>query len=97
MLKEVFDIDTNGFIRNKYVAEVDIDGIILDSEKQHLISAQPIVSFFKAKWTGSEWIEGATQEEINSINNVNEVITTPSTENFLLDLDYRLSVIEMGL
>lgn len=34
------------------------------------VSLPPNVSFYKRKWNGSEWIEGATQDEIDEITKV---------------------------
>ena len=58
--------------------------------------------YVKPKWDGTEWIEGATAEEIAEWQEQQKPQSSmPNTEQILLeyvtDLDYRLSLKEMGL
>lgn len=67
MKKQVYEIDGNGLLKEIYVAEVDENGKILDEDKVDFISIDPPHGLFKPKWNGTEWIEGATQEEIDEL------------------------------
>lgn len=55
---EVNKIDNEGFF-------IGIVGINKVEELDGFCVTTPIlVGFYKAKWTGTEWVEGATQQEI---------------------------------
>ena len=49
---------------------------------------------YHQKWTGTEWVEGLTQEEIDAKNNNPK---EPNEFDYLVDLDFRLSKIELGI
>lgn len=60
-MKQVIRVDENGF----YVEPVLIQD---DAEIPADCVETPFIDgMYKPKWTGEEWIEGATQEEIDSI------------------------------
>lgn len=56
-------VDKNGyFIKNAvYQTEEDIS--------DNFIRSSPPNGLYRAKWTGTEWIEDMTQEEIDALNN----------------------------
>lgn len=67
--KQVYEIDEQRLLKNIHISSVDENGNILDADKQGFIVfdlPQPLL-FYKPKWTGSEWSEGATQEELDEI------------------------------
>lgn len=70
MKKQVYKVNYNGYLVEIYVSEVDENGNILDEEFNTLISVDPPHGLLKARWNGSEWIEGATQEEIDELTKV---------------------------
>lgn len=76
-----YEVDYDGFVIEIYTAIIDEEYNILEEGKKHLIVIPPSRRFYKMKWTGSEWIEGATQEEIDEINKVEP---QPPTEMELL-------------
>lgn len=58
-----YKVDSQGYIVDNYVIGGDIavpDGFITVQLPQPLL-------FYRPKWNGAEWIEGATQEEIDEI------------------------------
>lgn len=73
-----YEIDNNGYIIINYDVingDVEIpDGCITVQLPQPLL-------FYKPKWTGTEWVEGATKEEIDEIT---KPVPQPSTEMDLL-------------
>lgn len=95
MKKQVYEIDENGYVVEIYLANVDEHGSIIEENMRECISVSQPNGLYRPKWNGIEWIEGATQAEIDEINKPKPM--KPSTEDFLLDLDYRLSTIEIGL
>lgn len=64
MIKQVYEVDGNGFLLNIHVAEVQ-DGIILDPDKRDMVTVDYPSGFLKYKWDGHKWIEGATQWELD--------------------------------
>ena len=94
MKKEVFEIDQNGYIAEKYAVEFDQEGNPLGELTENFIIAQPPDGLYRAKWNGTEWVEDMAQEEINELNNQPREFTQ---EDYILDIDFRLSMIELGL
>lgn len=84
-MKQAYEIDSNGLIKEIYVVNVDENGTILDKDKSHLISIDPPHGLFKAKWTGTEWIEGATQEEIDELTKAEP--SPPTMEQRVTELE----------
>lgn len=86
----VAKIDENGYFLK--------DIILQEGEEAPLycIETRPnteIRGFYRPKWTGTEWIEGMTQEEINELNNQPKELSVEErlalaedTINFLLGL-----------
>ncbi|MEH6941536.1 hypothetical protein [Bacillus sp. JJ722] len=95
MKKVVYEIDKDGFIVESYVFDFDKEGNPLQEVPGNIIIETLPDGMFKPKWDGAKWIEGATQLEIEEITKPKPI--QPSTEDYLLDLDYRLSAIEIGL
>lgn len=90
-----FEIDENGYIKERYTAHVDTNWNILDEDKKHLIVTPIPGGLFKKKWNGQEWIEGATQEEIDEMTKIEPSPPTQEeiTERRLADLELMLAEI----
>ena len=61
-----YKIDSDGYIVDNYVVGSDVlvpDGYITVQLPQPL-------PFYRSKWNGVKWVEGATQEEIDEITKV---------------------------
>lgn len=82
MKKEIYKIDTKGFIIGNYLGEFDEKGTLVDPVGEYVVTALPQpLPFYKPKWNGVKWIEGATQEEIDELTKVEP---SPPTEIELL-------------
>lgn len=92
MMKKVYEVDRDGYIKEIYVANVDGDGTILDKDKAHLIALDPPHGVLKARWTSTKWVEGATQEELDELKKVE---LAPPTDIELLK--QRLTITENAL
>lgn len=68
MKKEVYEIDQNGYIIERYVAEFDDEGNSIEELSNNIITVYPIDGLYRAKWNGIEWVEGMAQEEIDLLN-----------------------------
>ena len=56
-----FKIDTNGFL---------IETVLTEKIETDVIYTEYKGGLYKPKWDGSAWVEGATQDEINKIINI---------------------------
>lgn len=79
--KHVYEVDENGFFVEMYLANVDEEGNILDEDKQGFVTVDYPSGLVKRKWNGIEWIEGATQEEIDEMTKVESL---PPTDTEIL-------------
>ena len=87
-MKQVYKIDSEGHY---------IEPVLLKKDEEiplNHIETQPIDGLYRARWTGVEWIEDMTQEEIDALNNQSK---EPTTDDFLLDFEFRVSMLELGL
>jgi hypothetical protein len=69
MKKEVFEVDTNGYISKKYIKVFDEQGNCLEELAENTIVTEIPEGLYRPKWTGIEWIEDMSQEEIDILNN----------------------------
>ncbi|HBD63506.1 MAG TPA: hypothetical protein DC038_03620 [Clostridiales bacterium] len=70
MKRQVYKIDENGYLQEILVKDFDEDGNCTEELSENITTVDPPNGLYKHKWTGSEWIEGLSQEEIDEINNV---------------------------
>ena len=86
-----YTIDENGF---------PIDSFIVPSENEYVEGNTVVVSiplgmsFFKRKWDGEKWTEGATQEEIDKIIGVQ--IPEPTIEQRTANLESIVNKLLLG-
>lgn len=67
-MMQVWVIDQNGYFTGE-------SKIILEKELTNLMITLPYTfGYIKGKWNGTEWIEGATDEEIKAWQEKNKVI-----------------------
>lgn len=89
---QVYKIDNNGFY---------IEPVILSANENapnDCIEIQPPQGLYRAKWTGTEWIEDMSQEEIEALNNQpKEPTENEILRDYVLGIDYRLIMMELGL
>ncbi|WP_312145600.1 hypothetical protein [Lysinibacillus capsici] len=103
MLKQVYEVDSKGFIKEIHVSSVDENGIILDESKQDYISVDPLDILFSPQWNGTEWVEGETVEEraeresqqlLESLKPSHEEIANAELEIKMLTMLTELGVIQ---
>jgi hypothetical protein len=61
MKKQVYEIDDNGYLKEIHVIE--------EGDKTNHITVHPPQGLYRAKWTGTEWVEDMSQAEIDELNN----------------------------
>ena len=69
MLKQVYEIDELGYIKEIKLADFDEQGNCLEELAENIITIDIPQGLYRAKWTGIEWVEDMSQEEINALNN----------------------------
>lgn len=90
MKKQVYEVDANGHIEEIYVVKCDEQGTPIDVLPEHFIVNAPPAGLYRAKWTGSDWIEDMPQEEIDEINNIQQ---PPTIEERLVSAEQALLAI----
>lgn len=87
-------IDENGFYIEDYLY---LEGQDLED---NVITKKIVQGLYKPKWNGETWIEGATQQYIDSITTLPKKEPTETeilqkqlleTQNMLLELQYKLT------
>lgn len=94
MLKQVYKVDANGYLQEVFAKEFNEQGNCLEELAGNTIIVDPPQGLYRAKWTGVEWVEDMSQEEMDELNNQHQ---EPTEIDYLIDLDFRISMIELGL
>lgn len=68
-MKQVVKIDINGYYLEPVIIEYEED------MQHNYIKTIPPNGLYRAKWTGLEWIEDMSPEEIDELNNQPRVLT----------------------
>lgn len=85
MLKQGYEIDEIGFIKEIHVIEFDAEGGVINKLPSNYITESPPDGLYRAKWNGTEWHEGATQEEIQEILSLHQ--RPPSDKERITELE----------
>lgn len=107
MVSYCYEIDEKGFIINSYLSDEPLapsDCVVVQWPKPQ--------TFYKSRWDGEQWVEGATQEEIDELIKPQphmptdtEILGQQMTERELegilqgqqiTDMDIRVMMLEMG-
>lgn len=75
-----YKIDAEGYIIDNYVVGGDVT---VPDECITVQLPQPLL-FYRPKWSGVKWIEGATQEEIDEITKVESMPPTETEQTIEL-------------
>ena len=65
--REVYKIDKNGYIAETYVAEFDKSGNPITELDADIVTDAMQDGLCRARWTGAEWVEDMSQEEIDTL------------------------------
>ena len=87
MKKIVYKTDEEGFILWETGLVIDEDEEIPEGYYLQPIYNEGQPAFYKPKWNGETWVEGATQEEIEAMNDQSKIST----------IEDRLNAIELLL
>lgn len=79
--------ENNIFIKSIFVNEID----------ENMTDIPLLIGYIKPMFNGVNWVEGATQEEINSWNKENRTKSDPTPLQKISDLEIKLLKLERGL
>ena len=88
---EIFEVDKNGHIIENYLH----DEKLTLPEGSFVVERLP-VGIHRPKWDfeNKKWIDEITEEELREVRNR---VKQPTQYDYLLNLDFRLSTLELGL
>jgi hypothetical protein len=75
MKKQVYEINEKGMLIKILIAEIDGNGNPLEDLGENIVITDPPNGLYRAKWTGTEWVEDITQEEIEALKNAPKELT----------------------
>lgn len=104
MYRQVYEINENGYLKNVHMVKFDDDddddkeGNSIEELAENIVIMPPPNGLYRAKWTGIEWIEDMSQEEIDELNNHPRIPTdTEILMDYIVDVDFRVVLLELGL
>lgn len=63
--KQVYQVDSDGFIEEVFLGEFDDEGHLINPIGEFVTTDLPQpLPFYRPRWDGAQWVEGATEEEI---------------------------------
>lgn len=74
---QVFEISEEGYILGTYVKEIDSGGNLIEELPPNFVIVRPQDGLFRAKWTGTEWVEDKTQAEFEEDDFLESLTPTP--------------------
>lgn len=100
--EQFYKVDENGFKLTNETIIVEFIGDTLLTEVTDNEYIQVVIpqGLYRPKWNGSVWVEDMTPEEIDEFRKPQpkkKVSFEDLQIEYNVDLDYRLSLIEMGL
>lgn len=101
MNKQIYEVNGQGFIIGSYVGRFENDTLIEPTDKEYITTdlPQPLL-YYKPRWNDTEWVEGATEEEIDEMVEVDipaELSELDELTNYILEVDFRLLMVEMRI
>jgi len=91
MLKQVYELDANNYIKEIKVAEFNEEGNCLKELPNDVVTVSPPQGLYRARWTGTEWVEDMSQADIDALNNIS---TPPTIENRVTNTEIDVVALE---
>lgn len=100
-MKQYIKIDSNGYaiMLNPELPfnERGFDSLYIEDDEEipeGYVETPQNGGFHHPRRTGMEWVEGVTQEELDTIPKPSQ---EPTEADYLIDLDFRVSKLELGI
>jgi len=98
MNKQIYEVDSDGFISEIYLGEFDeVDNLINPVGEYVTMDLPQPLYFYKPKWNGSEWIEGESKEERDEREGQQLLESLSPSQEELAKAAHRLDTIELLL
>ena len=95
MFKEIYKIDEEGFKIDFLAVDFNEEGTPLEELPKGYIIAENPHNFRKAKWTGTEWIEGESQEEKDERESQQLIESLKPSQDELSDAELEIKIITL--
>lgn len=97
MKKQIYEVDKSGHIKEIHLKEFNENGECIDELAENMIQIRPPNGLYRPRLIGIEWVEDMTQEEIEELYNyVKEPSENEILQDYILDIDYKLILMELG-
>lgn len=81
----VYEIDANGFIIGTHIINC-----VTEKTKENIVCIAPPNGLYRAKWTGTEWVEDMSQGEIDKLNKPTKGQEVRTLKKQLEETDYKI-------
>lgn len=98
MRKQVYQVDSDGFIEEVFLGEFDDKGHLIDPIGEYVTTdlPQPLL-FYRPKWDGTQWGEGATHEELAKYKEQQLLENLKPSVQEITDADIEVKILTMLL
>lgn len=98
MQKHIYQLNSDGFIEEVFLGEFDDEGQLIDPVGEYVTTDLPQpLPFYRPKWNGSKWIEGATKEELEKHKEQQLLENLQPSVEEILDADLEIKILTMLL
>ena len=98
MQKHIYQVNSDGFIEEVFLGEFDDEGQLIDPVGEYVTTDLPQpLPFYRPKWNGTKWIEGATKEELEKHKEQQLLENLQPSVEEILNADLEIRIITMLL
>jgi hypothetical protein len=94
--KQIYKVNNGGFIEEVFLGEFDDDGQLIDPIGDYVTTDLPQpLPFYRSKWDGTQWVEGATKEELEKHKEQRLLENIKPSVEEILDADLEIKILTM--
>ncbi|AVK96737.1 hypothetical protein FCT18_20870 [Lysinibacillus sphaericus] len=98
MRKQVYQVDSDGFIEEVFLGELDEEGNLIDPVGDYVTTNLPQpLPFYRPKWNGVQWVEGGTEEELAKHKEQQLLKNLKPSVEEIMDADLEVKILTMLL
>lgn len=98
MHKHIYQVNNAGFIEEVFLGEFDDDGKLIDPVGEYVTTDLPQpLPFYRPKWDGTKWIEGATKVELEKHKEQQLLEDLKPSVKEIMDADLEIKILTMLL
>lgn len=96
--KQVYQVDSDGFIEEVFLGEFDDKGHLIDPIGEYVTTDLPQpLPFYRPKWDGTQWGEGISKEEIARHKQQQVLENLKPSVQEITDADLEIKILTMLL